>query len=145
MEFSTFVSNLLTIPSKIITIVTMIALTYLSEVTGQLTWIALYLGQIWVLPFVVYLYVVDTETASGWAVYAVITLLLGFQRTGCDEYFHLRFLVKIYYVWQQCAATKGTVMTTEQKAHYLETTTDEGNKRLDFRLHTESECVTNPS
>ncbi|KAJ5165764.1 Major facilitator superfamily domain general substrate transporter [Penicillium capsulatum] len=191
MEFSTFVSNLLTIPSKIITIVTMIALTYLSEVTGQLTWIAL-LGQIWVLPFVVYLYVVDTETASKWAVYAVITLLLGFpnahaiqvnwnsrnantvrSRTVSAAVYNMTVqassiiasniyraddapryrrgnrdliglvvmnifiyvLVKIYYVWRNASRDKKwNSMTTEQKAHYLETTTDEGNKRLDFRL-----------
>lgn len=77
MGFNTFVTNLLTIPKQILMIIMMVTMTYVSEVTGELTWAALF-GQIWVLPFVVYLYVVDTTTANKWVVYAVITLLLGF-------------------------------------------------------------------
>lgn len=77
LGFNTFVTNLLTIPSTVISIVTMLAITYLSEVTGQLTWVSI-LGQIWTLPFVVYLYVVDVNSASKWAVWIVMTLLLGF-------------------------------------------------------------------
>lgn len=77
MGFNTFVTNLLTIPKQILMIIMMVTMTYISEVTGELTWAALF-GQIWVLPFVVYLYVVDTTPANKWVVYAVITLLLGF-------------------------------------------------------------------
>lgn len=44
-------------------------------------------------------------------------------------------LTKAYYVWRNARRDeKWNSMTAEQKAHYLETTTDEGNKRLDFRL-----------
>jgi hypothetical protein len=77
LGFNTFVTNLLTIPSTVISIITMLAITYLSEVTGQLSWVSI-IGQIWTLPFVVYLYVVDVNTANKWAVWVVMTLLLGF-------------------------------------------------------------------
>lgn len=44
-------------------------------------------------------------------------------------------LTKVYYVWRNSRRDeKWNSMSAEQKAHYLETTTDEGNKRLDFRL-----------
>ncbi|KAG8679693.1 hypothetical protein FRC09_018791, partial [Ceratobasidium sp. 395] len=45
----------------------------------------------------------------------------------------LFFLVKLYYIQRnKWKATRWNVMTTDEKAHYLETTKDKGNKRLDF-------------
>ncbi|CAE6435676.1 unnamed protein product [Rhizoctonia solani] len=42
-------------------------------------------------------------------------------------------LVKLYYVQRnQWKAAQWNKMTNEEKAHYLETTSDKGNKRLDF-------------
>lgn len=82
MGFGTFVTNLLTIPSTAISIITMLSLTYLSEVLGELSLVSLF-GQIWTLPFVVYLYVVDVNTANRWAVWVVMTLLLGFPNGEC--------------------------------------------------------------
>jgi hypothetical protein len=82
MGFNTFVSNLLAIPNTVISIILMLFITYLAEVTGQLTWVAI-LGQIYTLPFVVYLYVVDTTTANKWVVWAIVTLLLGFPNGMC--------------------------------------------------------------
>lgn len=84
LGFNTFVTNLLTIPSTIVSIFTMLAMTYLSEVTGQLTWVSI-IGQLWTLPFVVYLYIVDVNTASKWAVWVVMTLLLGFPNCMCHQ------------------------------------------------------------
>ncbi|TVY48915.1 putative transporter [Lachnellula occidentalis] len=47
----------------------------------------------------------------------------------------LYILTKLYYVWRnKCRATKWDAMTEEERVHYLATTTDEGNKRLDFRF-----------
>lgn len=44
--------------------------------------------------------------------------------------------VKAYYIWRnKTRAVVWDAMTTEEKAHYLATTTDSGNKRLDFRFH----------
>ncbi|CEJ58530.1 Putative Permease of the major facilitator superfamily [Penicillium brasilianum] len=77
MGFNTFVSNLLAIPNTVLSMILMLSITYLAEVTGQLTWVSI-LGQIWTLPFVVYLYVVDTTTANRWVVWAIVSLLLGF-------------------------------------------------------------------
>ncbi len=45
-------------------------------------------------------------------------------------------LVKAYYVWRNKSRDKKwDAMTVEERLHYLATTTDEGNKRLDFRFH----------
>lgn len=55
----------------------MLALTYFSEITQQLTLVA-GAAQIWVLPFLIYLNVVDTSQVSRWVIYAVTTLLLSY-------------------------------------------------------------------
>lgn len=45
------------------------------------------------------------------------------------------FLTKAYYVWRNKSRdNKWNTMTQQQQLEYLETTTDEGNKRLDFRF-----------
>ncbi|KDN36999.1 hypothetical protein RSAG8_10452, partial [Rhizoctonia solani AG-8 WAC10335] len=45
----------------------------------------------------------------------------------------LFYLVKLYYIQRnKWKATRWNAMSTEERAHYLETTTDKGNKRLDF-------------
>jgi hypothetical protein len=42
---------------------------------------------------------------------------------------------KGYYVWKnKIRAAKWDVMSEDERAHYLDNTTDEGNKRLDFRF-----------
>ncbi|KAG2185723.1 hypothetical protein INT43_002158 [Umbelopsis isabellina] len=44
--------------------------------------------------------------------------------------------VKRYYIWRnKTRAAIWDAMTTDQKSEYLATTTDRGNKRLDFRFH----------
>jgi hypothetical protein len=44
-------------------------------------------------------------------------------------------LVKAYYVFRNKQRdTKWSAMTPEERLHYIATTTDEGNKRLDFRF-----------
>ena len=44
-------------------------------------------------------------------------------------------LVKAYYVSRNKQRdTKWNSMTPEERVHYIATTTDEGNKRLDFRF-----------
>jgi hypothetical protein len=47
----------------------------------------------------------------------------------------LYVLVKIYYVWRNSQRDKKwNAMTEEERLHYLATTKDQGNKRLDFRF-----------
>ena len=42
---------------------------------------------------------------------------------------------KVYYIWKnKIRSQTWDAMTEEEKEHYLNTTTDEGNKRLDFRF-----------
>jgi hypothetical protein len=44
-------------------------------------------------------------------------------------------LTKGYYVWRnKSRAKKWDAMTEDERIHYLATTSDEGNKRLDFRF-----------
>ncbi|KHE84203.1 MFS general substrate transporter [Neurospora crassa] len=191
LHFDTFQANLLTIPYTVIHMITMLGITYLGEIFNELTLIAAS-GQIWALPFLIYLNSVDTAGVNRWVIYAVTTLLLGYpnahpiqvgwnsrnsntvrSRTvsaACYNMFVqaggivssniyrkddaplyrrankqllaiccmnivLYVLVKAYYLFRnKQKARKWEAMTTEARLEYLATTTDKGNKRLDFRF-----------
>lgn len=53
----------------------MLGITYLGEIIGELTFVAMS-SQIWALPILIYLNVVNTAEVNRWVLYAVITLLL---------------------------------------------------------------------
>lgn len=55
----------------------MLALTYLAEAWSELTLTAL-IGQIWLLPFLIYLNVVNTTEVNKWVFWVVVTLLLAY-------------------------------------------------------------------
>ncbi|KAJ5562531.1 Major facilitator superfamily domain general substrate transporter [Penicillium sp. DV-2018c] len=196
LGFNTFVTNLLVIPSEVLSIFFILTITYISEITGELTLTAM-VGQIWALPFLLYIYIVDINTVNKWAVWVVMTLLLAFpnahknsahaiqvawnsrnsntvrsrtvsaamynmcvQSSGiissniyrADDAPRYRrgnsvlvglvvsnvfiyLLAKAYYVWRnQSRDKKWNAMSDSEKRHYLATTKDEGNKRLDFRF-----------
>ncbi|KAI1207852.1 MFS general substrate transporter [Annulohypoxylon truncatum] len=191
MNFNTLMSNLLSIPWTALHIITMLALTYTAEILKELTFVAL-IGQIWILPFLIYLNVADTATASRWVIWTVTTLLLAYPNAhpiqvgwnsrnsntvrartvsaACYNMFCqaggiissnlyraddaplyrrgnrqllailimnivLYCLTKVYYVLRnRYRDTKWNAMTDDEKFHYMSTTTDEGNKRLDFRF-----------
>ncbi|KAK4130237.1 MFS general substrate transporter [Trichocladium antarcticum] len=191
LGFDTFQTNLLVIPYTVLHIITMLTISYLAEIVGNLTLLASS-GQIWMLPFLIYLNVVDTSQVSRWVIYTVTTLLLSYpnahpiqvgwnsrnsnavrSRTvsaACYNMFVqasaiigsniyrsddaplyrrgnrqllsilcmnivLYSLVKTYYVLRnRYRDKKWNAMTPEERLHYLATTTDEGNKRLDFRF-----------
>lgn len=77
LGYSTFQTNLLSIPYNVLHCITMLGITYFAEVIGELTIVALS-GQIWLLPFMIYLNIVNTSKVSKWVVWAVISLLLGY-------------------------------------------------------------------
>jgi len=75
LGFDTFNTNLLVIPTKIFHIINMLLLTYVAEVFGELTLISL-LGQLWALPFLIFLNIVDLTEINRWVSYAIMTALL---------------------------------------------------------------------
>jgi hypothetical protein len=75
LGFDTFKTNLLVIPSKVLHVINMLALTYAGEVFGELTFISL-IGEIWALPFLIFLNLVDINEINKWAAWVVFTLLL---------------------------------------------------------------------
>ncbi|KAH8807969.1 major facilitator superfamily domain-containing protein [Xylogone sp. PMI_703] len=191
LGFNTFQTNLLTIPSTFIHMILMMALTYVSEIWHEITLTAM-IGQIWAVPFLVYIYVVDINSINKWVAWAVMTLLLSYpsahpiqvgwnsrnsntvrsrtvsaaaynmmcQAGGiiASNIYHksdapryregnrvlvafivtnifIYLLTKSYYIWRNKSRDrKWNAMSEEQQLNYLATTTDEGNKRLDFRF-----------
>ncbi|OLN95803.1 putative transporter YIL166C-like protein 3 [Colletotrichum chlorophyti] len=75
LGFDTFQSNLLAIPYTVGHMFTMLGITYLGEVFGELSLVSMS-GQVWALPFLIYLNVVNTTEVNRWVLYTVITLLL---------------------------------------------------------------------
>lgn len=63
LGFSTFETNLLTIPKEVIHMSTMLLITYLSEVFGELTLTAMS-AQFWLLPFLIYLNVFGKQAST---------------------------------------------------------------------------------
>lgn len=75
LGFDTFKTNLLVIPSKVLHVITMLGLTYAGEVFGELTFTAL-IGQIWALPFLIFINIVDINGINKWAAWGIMTALL---------------------------------------------------------------------
>ncbi|KAL3462438.1 major facilitator superfamily domain-containing protein [Aspergillus heterothallicus] len=84
LGFGTFTTNLLIIPKEILHITTMLVLAYTAETVNELTLVSM-MGQIWALPFLVYLYVVDINTVNKWVVWVIMTLLLGYPNVGWNS------------------------------------------------------------
>ncbi|KAJ9623055.1 hypothetical protein H2203_005987 [Taxawa tesnikishii (nom. ined.)] len=81
LGFDTFQSNLLAIPYTAIHMLTMMLITYLGEIYGELSLTAMS-GQIWGIPFLVYLNVVDTTKVNRWIIWTVTTLMLSYPNAG---------------------------------------------------------------
>ncbi|KAH9904945.1 MFS general substrate transporter [Xylariomycetidae sp. FL2044] len=84
LGFDTFQTNLLSIPYLVLKIFNMLALATLAEYTGQLAACAS-IFQLWCIPFLIYLRVVDTTQASKWLTWAMISLLLA-APLACADY-----------------------------------------------------------
>ncbi|PVH83653.1 retrograde regulation protein 2 [Cadophora sp. DSE1049] len=191
LGFDTFKTNLLVIPSKVLHVATMLALTYAGEVFGELTFTVL-IGQIWALPFLIFINLVDINQINKWLAWAIMTALLCYpnahpiqvgwnsrnsntvrsrtvsaalynmcvqtsgiiaaniyQEDDAPRYkrgnhillsllalnIFLYLGTKIYYVKRNAYRDRiWNRMSEDEKLTYLTTTTDEGNKRLDFRF-----------
>jgi hypothetical protein len=53
----------------------MLIITYMAEVTGQLTYWSV-IGQFWALPFLIFLRVSDINKQPKWTTWGIMTLLL---------------------------------------------------------------------
>ncbi|EXJ60571.1 hypothetical protein A1O7_04724 [Cladophialophora yegresii CBS 114405] len=189
LGFGTIKTNLLVIPSTVGHIITMLAVTYLSEVSGQL-WIWGLIAQLWGLPFLSYIYAVNINSIPKWLAFGIMTVLLAYPSTHAvqvgwnsrnsnsvrsrtvsaamynmccqaggiiaSNIYHDRpryrrgnrvlvsicalnvgiyVFAKVYYVVRNLRRDRvWNAMTEAQRAEYLTTTTDKGNKRLDFRF-----------
>jgi hypothetical protein len=80
LGFGTIKTNLLVIPSTVGHIITMLAFTYLAEISGQL-WIWGLLAQLWALPFLSYIYAVNINSIPKWSAFGVMTVLLAYPST----------------------------------------------------------------
>lgn len=91
--FDTFTTNLLIIPTKVLHVVTMLGLTYSAEIFGELTIISL-IGQLWALPFIIFINVFDITSINKWLAWAVMTALLCYPSgTLPTVAFHLSYLL----------------------------------------------------
>lgn len=76
LGFNTTESNLLSVPSIVLGIITLLAFCYLSEVIDSRT-IAMLTLQLWALPCLIALYTFDANT-SQWVYFAVVSLITAY-------------------------------------------------------------------
>lgn len=57
--------------------ISMLGITYLGEIFRELTFMSMS-GQIWLLPFLIYLNVFDYSSTNKWVIWTVLTLLLAY-------------------------------------------------------------------
>ncbi|KAF1817455.1 putative pantothenate transporter [Eremomyces bilateralis CBS 781.70] len=77
LGFSTFQTNLLTIPSSVFHMITLISLTWLSEKINQRGLVAMLQG-VWTLPCIIALRVWPGLMKEQWPTYALLTVLLSY-------------------------------------------------------------------
>lgn len=75
LGFGTFGTNLLVIPHKVLHVVTMLGLTYAAEIFQELTFTAL-IGQLWALPFLIFINLVDINSINKWLAWLIMTIFL---------------------------------------------------------------------
>ncbi|KAJ3811704.1 allantoate permease [Lentinula lateritia] len=191
LGFSTFTTNLLTIPSTVAGMITMFAITMVSEVLNERTFVAMN-EDLWVLPFLVALYCLP-ENPNQWIYFGLASGLLSYPYTHpiqvgwcsrnagavasrtvnasiynmfvqatsvisaqiyraddapryrrgnltliiicCFNVVVLYPATKAYYIWRNRQRDRiWDAMSVEERKEYITTTTDVGNRRLDFRF-----------
>lgn len=191
LGFSTFNTNLLTIPYSVLFLINNLALTWTSKKTQQRTYVGV-LGTVWQLIFIVAIVCLPGD-ANRWLKFALISLYLAYpyahpimvawnsansgsvrtrsvsaslynisvqigsiissqiyQPADAKHYYtkgnHVILYItianlvlwafaKAWLMWRnKQKAAKWDAFTPEERDHYLSTTTDGGNRRLDFRF-----------
>jgi len=190
LKFTTFQTNLLSIPSSVLFLLNNLALAFTSKRAKERTLIAS-ISAWWLLIFFIVLTQLP-DTSSRWVKWVVLTLLLGYPyphpilvsmnsansgsvrtRTVASSlynmfvqastlvgsnvyqpsdapYYHkgnrvllgiiaanivLFWFAKGWFMWKNARREKvWSSWSTAEKEHYLATTEDKGNKRLDFRF-----------
>ncbi|KAJ5817793.1 hypothetical protein N7447_007801 [Penicillium robsamsonii] len=145
LGFDTFVTNLLVIPSEALSIVFILLLTYVSEVSThaiQVNWNSRNSNTVRSRTVSAAMYNMCVQASSVIAsnIYRADDApryrrgnrtLVGLVVSNIFIY----LLTKMYYVWRnQSRDKKWNAMTDNEKMQYVATTKDEGNKRLDFRF-----------
>jgi len=190
LGFNTTQSNLLSVPSTALGIITLLAFCYLSELIDSRT-ISMLTLQLWALPLLIALYTFNEHT-SQWVYFAVVSLITAYPythpvqvawastnsysvqgRTVSASLYNMfvqaggvvaanlyrtddaplykrgnRALIGItvmniflylltwlfYREINRRRDRKWKAMTPEEQQHYLDTTTDTGNQKLNFRF-----------
>ncbi|KAK7046879.1 allantoate permease [Favolaschia claudopus] len=191
LGFSTFQTNLLTIPNTVVGMITMFGITLVSETVNERSLVAM-AQDFWTLPFLVALYLLP-EHPNQWVYFGLASGLLSYpythpiqvgwcsrnsgavaSRTVNASLYNMfvqasaiiysqiyrkddapRYLrgnrvliainsfnllvmypaTKMYYIWRNKQRDRiWNAMTNEERQHYLTTTKDVGNRRLDFRF-----------
>ncbi|KAJ6619307.1 allantoate permease [Mycena sp. CBHHK59/15] len=188
LGFSTFQTNLLTIPSTVAGMITMFGITLVSETVNDRSLVSM-AQDVWTLPFLIALYALPAKP-NPWIYFGVASGLLSYPYTHpiqvgwCSRnsgavasrtvnaslfvqasaiiasqiyrtddapryrrgnraliiingvnIFFVYPATKAYYIWRNRQRAKlWDVMTAEERQHYLTTTKDVGNRRLDFRF-----------
>ncbi|KAJ7089308.1 allantoate permease [Mycena belliarum] len=189
--FSTFQTNLLTIPSTVAGVFTMFGITLLSETVDDRSYIAM-AQDLWTLPFLIALYLLPA-LPNQWVYFGLASGLLSYPYThpiqvgwcsrnsgavasrtvnaslynmfvqassivasqiyraddapqyrrgnrtliiiNCVNVLFMYPATKAYYIWRNRQRAKiWDTMSVEERQMYLTTTTDVGNRRLDFRF-----------
>ncbi|VVT46628.1 uncharacterized protein SAPINGB_P001308 [Magnusiomyces paraingens] len=191
LGFSTFDTNLLTIPANVVHIVFLLVQTYLTEYFNERS-LSATLQPLWILPCIGTLAFWSGSLTDVWGTYALLTVLLSgpyihailvgwcsrnsntvrtrtvsaavynmfvqaggitasniYRKDDAPKYrrgnrvlFGITFVslslllfTKAYYIWKNRSREKvWSAMTPQEQHHYRATTTDKGNKRLDFRF-----------
>ncbi|CDO51462.1 hypothetical protein DV113_002963 [Geotrichum candidum] len=191
LGFSSFNTNLLTIPANVIHIFLLLLITWASEYFNERALISS-LQPLWIIPCLGVLRWWKGSLENIWGTYAVLVILLSapyihailvswcsrnsntvrsrttsaalynmfvqagsiissniYRKDDLPKYHRgnmqlfaiawtslgVILLTKVYYVWRNKSRAKiWDAMTVEEQNHYRATTTDKGNKRLDFRF-----------
>ncbi|KAG2137400.1 allantoate permease [Suillus bovinus] len=127
------VSHFTTQGHRALGMVTMFLITIVSEFVNERSIVSM-MEDLWTLPFLVALYALPSSP-NPWIFFVVVTGLLSYPFVQIYVASDAPRCTKAYYIWRNRQRARiWDAMTTQERAHYLSTTKDVGNRRLDFRF-----------